>query len=80
MIDTHTDRGYREVWSPFLVTGQSLVGTGQLPKFSEDMFKIENRDLYLIPTGEVPFTNLYSGEVLKEDELPIKVCGFYTLL
>ena len=76
MIDTHTDKGYREVWSPFLVTGQSLVGTGQLPKFSEDMFKIENRDLYLIPTGEVPFTNLYSGEVIKEDELPIKVCGF----
>ena len=76
MIDTHTDKGYKEVWSPFLVTGQSLVGTSQLPKFSEDIFKIENRDLYLIPTGEVPFTNLYSGEVLKEGELPIKVCGF----
>ena len=76
MIDSHVDKGYREVWSPFLVSGQSLVGTGQLPKFSEDMFKIENRDLYLISTGEVPFTNLYSGEVLKEEELPIKVCGF----
>ena len=76
MIDTHVNKGYKEVWSPFLVSEQSLIGTSQLPKFSEDMFKIENRDLYLIPTGEVPLTNFYSGEVIKEAELPIKLCGF----
>lgn len=76
MIDTHTAKGYQEVWSPFLVTTQSLTQTGQLPKFAEDSFKIEGKDLYLIPTGEVPFTNLYAGEVLKEADLPLKVCGF----
>lgn len=76
MIDTHISKGYKEVWSPFLTTRQSLIGTSQLPKFSEDMFKIENKDLYLIPTGEVPLTNFYREELLKEDELPIKICGF----
>src|SRR5690606_38531385 len=62
---------YVEVFPPFLVKGASLVGTGQLPKFAEDMFRCEGRDLYLIPTAEVPVTNLYQDEILSADQLPI---------
>lgn len=72
-LDLHTRRhGYQEVIPPFLVNTQTMTGTGQLPKFSEDLFRIEGRDLWLIPTAEVPVTNLYAGQTLAENELPIK--------
>jgi seryl-tRNA synthetase len=72
-LDTHTEKhGYKEILPPFLVNKDSMLGTGQLPKFEEDAFKIENSDYYLIPTAEVPVTNLYRGETLKGEDLPIK--------
>jgi seryl-tRNA synthetase len=71
MLDLHTkDHGYTEVWTPVLVRSEILVGTGQLPKFEEDLYKIHEEDLYLIPTAEVSLTNLHAGEILKEEELP----------
>lgn len=71
MLDTHTRlHGYTEVLPPFMVNSSSLVGTGQLPKFKEDLFKLEGRDYYLIPTAEVPVTNIHMNEVLEEAELP----------
>ena len=71
MLDIHTrEHGYTEVLPPFMVNGASMTGTGQLPKFKEDLFKIENWDLYLIPTAEVPVTNIYRDEILGEDQLP----------
>ncbi len=72
MLDLHTgEHGYREIFPPFLVNGDSMTGTGQLPKFTEDMFKVEDYDLYLIPTAEVPVTNLHREEILQEEELPL---------
>jgi seryl-tRNA synthetase len=72
MLDTHTkEHGYTEVLPPFMVNSASMTGTGQLPKFKEDLFKIENWDLYLIPTAEVPVTNIHREEVISEDLLPI---------
>lgn len=72
MIDLHTkEHGYTEVYPPFLVNRESMIGTGQLPKFAEDMFRCEGTDYYLIPTAEVPVTNLYRGEILEASELPI---------
>jgi seryl-tRNA synthetase len=77
MLDTHTrDHGYREVLPPFLVNSASLFGTGQLPKFAEDLFKVENSDLWLAPTAEVPVTNFFRNETLDADRLPIKLCAF----
>jgi seryl-tRNA synthetase len=74
MLDLHTgEHGYEEIYCPYLVQGQPLYGTGQLPKFSEDLYKIEGHDLYLIPTGEVPLTNIVSDRVLEEAELPLKL-------
>ena len=71
MLDLHTkEHGYREMLPPFLVTRESLVGTGQLPKFKEDLFKIDGRDLFLVPTAEVPLTNLHRDEILEAKELP----------
>ena len=71
MLDAATKRhGYREVSPPLLVSARTLTGTGQLPKFGGDLFKAEGRDLYLIPTAEVPLTNLHAGETLAADELP----------
>jgi len=71
MLDTHVRRhGYTEILPPFMVNSTSLIGTGQLPKFKEDLFKLEGRDYYLIPTAEVPVTNIHMTEVLEEDELP----------
>ncbi len=71
MLDVHTKRhGYTEVLPPFMVNSTSLIGTGQLPKFREDLFKLENRDFYLVPTAEVPVTNIHMTEILDEDELP----------
>ena len=72
MLDTHTkDHGYKEVLPPFLVNSASMTGTGQLPKFKKDLFKVEDWDLYLIPTAEVPVTNIHREEVLQEEDLPI---------
>jgi len=71
MLDTHTSlHGYTEVLPPFMVNSNSLIGTGQLPKFKEDLFKLEGRDFYLIPTAEVPVTNIHMNEVLEEEALP----------
>lgn len=77
MLDLHTDQhGYIEVFPPFMANSNSLTGTGQLPKFEEDMFKVEGTDYYLIPTAEVPVTNLYREEILDGDLLPIYHTAF----
>jgi len=72
MLDLHTKKhGYKEVLPPFLVNSASMFGTGQLPKFREELFKVEDRDFYLIPTAEVPVTNLHRDEILPEEALPL---------
>jgi seryl-tRNA synthetase len=72
MIDLHTgEHGYTEIYPPVLVNTESMIGTGQLPKFAEDMFHCEGTDYYLTPTAEVPVTNLYRDEILNHDDLPI---------
>ena len=77
MLDVHTrEHGYTEVLPPFLVNSQSLFGTGQLPKFADDLFKCEKQDFWLIPTAEVPVTNIYRDETLDGDTLPIKLCAY----
>src|ERR1017187_2715927 len=77
MLDVHTQQhGYTEVLPPFMINSASLYGTGQLPKFEADLFKIQNTDYYLIPTAEVPVTNLYRDETLDLDKLPIKLCAY----
>jgi seryl-tRNA synthetase len=77
MLDIHTTQhGYREVLPPFIVNRQSMTHTGQLPKFEEDLFKLEGWDYYLIPTAEVPVTNLHHGEILAEDVLPCYYTAF----
>jgi seryl-tRNA synthetase len=77
MLDTHTnEHGYTEVLPPFVVNSASLFGTGQLPKFSEDLFKLEKTDYWLIPTAEVPVTNLYRDETLDPEKLPISFCAY----
>jgi len=77
MLDVHTvEHGYTEVLPPFAVNSASLFGTGQLPKFSGDLFKLEGTDYWLIPTAEVPVTNLYRDETLEAAQLPIKFCAW----
>lgn len=76
MIDVHTSRGYIEVLPPFIANERSLIGTGNLPKFKDELFKIEGEDWYLIPTAEVPLTNIYRDEILKEEDLPIKFVSY----
>jgi seryl-tRNA synthetase len=77
MLDVHTrEHGYTEVLPPFLVNSGSLYGTGQLPKFAEDLFKIEGTDFWLIPTAEVPVTNLFRDETLDAASLPISFCAY----
>jgi seryl-tRNA synthetase len=72
MLDIQTgENGYKEVLPPFLVNADTMTGTGNLPKFAEDLFKCENYDLYLVPTAEVPVTNIHKGEILDGDLLPI---------
>ena len=73
MIDFNSSRGFELVNVPFLVSYNALFGTGQLPKFADDLYKIDDEDLYLIPTSEVPVTNLYNDEIIAENELPIKM-------
>ncbi len=75
-LDTHTQNGYTELFPPFIANKDSLIGTGQLPKFAEDMFKLENKDYYLISTAEVPVTNYHRNEILSVEELPIKYCAY----
>src|SRR5699024_85631 len=73
MLDIHTSRhGYTEVYVPYLVNGESLRGTGQLPKFEEDLFAICDSSYYLIPTAEVPVSNLVRGEIIPAEHLPLK--------
>lgn len=72
MIDFNEQRGFKLVSVPYIVNKNALFGTGQLPKFEDDLFKIEDEELYLIPTSEVPVTNIYSDEILSAEELPIK--------
>jgi len=77
MLDVHTkEHGYTEVLPPFMVNAASMTGTGQLPKFKEDLFKIEGWDLYLIPTAEVPVTNIHREETLQEEDLPVNYVSY----
>jgi len=71
MLDTHTDDGYIEIAPPFLANAESMTGTGQLPKLADDMYQLKDENFYLIPTGEVPVTNLHRDEILSEDQLPL---------
>ena len=76
MLDFNRERGFEEVSVPALVNRRALEGTGQLPKFEEDLFKVEDEELFLIPTAEVPLTNLYQDEILSAAELPLKMTGY----
>ena len=77
MLDVHTsEHGYMEVLPPFMINSASLYGTGQLPKFAEDLFKLEGTDYWLAPTAEVPVTNLFRGETLDAEALPISLCAY----
>lgn len=76
MLDFNRERGFEEFSVPMLVNRRALEGTGQLPKFEEDLFKVEEEELYLIPTAEVPLTNLYQDEILNGADLPIKMTGY----
>ena len=75
-LDVNREKGFEEVCVPFINNAAMLQGTGQLPKFEDDLFKIDGEDLYLIPTAEVPLTNLYNDEILTEKELPILLTGY----
>jgi len=76
MIDRHVREGYTEVRPPYVVTSAAMTGTGQLPKLEDDMYRIGNGELYLIPTAEVPVTNMHSGETLKAEDLPRKYVAY----
>jgi seryl-tRNA synthetase len=77
MLDLHTtEHGYKEVLPPFMVNANAMYGTGQLPKFEEDLFKLETVGYYLIPTAEVPVTNMHMDEIVNVDQLPIKYCSY----
>ena len=75
-LDTHTKNGYKEIFPPFMVNRASMTGTGQLPKFEEDAFKLTNPDYFMIPTAEVPVTNYHRDEILDAKDLPIKYCAY----
>lgn len=76
MLDRHTAKGYREILPPYMVNRASMFGTGQLPKFEEDAFKVEGTDYFLIPTAEVPVTNIYRDEILEGEKLPLRYCAY----
>ena len=77
MLDLHTKKhGYTEIFPPFLVNRRSMTGTGQLPKLEEDMYKLKDEELYLIPTAEVPVTNIHAGDTLDESDLPIRYTAY----
>lgn len=76
-LDTHTNQnGYKEIFPPFMVHRNSMVGTGQLPKFEEDAFKVANTEYFMVPTAEVPVTNMHRDEILDGAKLPIKYCAY----
>lgn len=75
-LNTHTENGYTEIFPPYMVNRASMTGTGQLPKFEEDAFKVSNNDYFLIPTAEVPVTNMHREEILDASLLPIKYCAY----
>lgn len=76
MLDKAAENGYTEIFPPVIVNSNALYGTGQLPKFAEDIYKIEGQDMYLIPTAEVPLTNIYNNEILSVEQLPINFCAY----
>jgi seryl-tRNA synthetase len=76
MMDVHAASGYTEAIPPYLVGSEAMTGTGQLPKFAEDAFRVEGADLWLVPTAEVPVTNLHAGEILDADDLPLRYAAF----
>lgn len=77
MLDLHTEKhGYNEILPPFIVNSKSLVGTGNLPKFKQDLFKLEDTDYFLIPTAEVPITNFFAEEILQEEQLPASFVAY----
>jgi len=76
MLDFNRERGFNEWYVPFMANSNTLLGTGQLPKFADDLFKIEGEDLYLIPTAEVSLTNLFNDEILEESELPMLLTSY----
>jgi len=75
-LNTHTSNGYTEIFPPYMVNRAAMTGTGQLPKFEEDAFKVADTDYFLIPTAEVPVTNLFRGDILSAEELPVKYCAY----
>jgi len=75
-LNTHTENGYTEIFPPYMVNRASMTGTGQLPKFEEDAFKVANNGYFLIPTAEVPVTNLHRDEILDGSTLPVKYCAY----
>ncbi len=77
MLDIQTRKnGYTEIWPPYMVNRQALYGTGQLPRFEEDLFRCAGEELFLIPTAEVPVTNIHAGEIIEGESLPINYCGY----
>jgi seryl-tRNA synthetase len=77
MLDVHTSKhGYKEIFPPFLVNRASMTGTGQLPKLEEDMYRLKDDDLFLIPTAEVPLTNIFRDEILNEEDLPVYYAAY----
>jgi seryl-tRNA synthetase len=76
MLDYHTSCGMEEIWAPFVARAESMTATAQLPKMADDMYTVGRDDLYLIPTGEVPITNLYRDQLLDEADLPVRLCGY----
>ena len=75
-LDTHTDHGYTEIFPPYMVNRDSMRGTGQLPKFEEDAFRVANNDFFLIPTAEVPVTNMHRDDILDGTKLPLSYCAY----
>ncbi|MDR2201215.1 MAG: serine--tRNA ligase [Clostridiales bacterium] len=76
MLDTHAENGYVEIFPPFMVNRESMTGTGQLPKFEEDAFAVKDTNYFLVPTAEVPVTNMHRGEVIRESDLPIRYAAY----
>ena len=76
MLDTHTEAGYQEILPPYMVNRDSMYGTGQLPKFEEDAFSVKNNGFFLIPTAEVPVTNMLRGDIVEGEKLPLRYCAY----
>lgn len=76
LLDLHHEQGYQEVYTPFIVKEQCMYGAGQLPKFRDNLYRDENAGMWLVPTAEVPITNLYTDEILEASQLPIHLCGY----